>query len=522
MSSFKGLLRRKTLPILLLCLSVVVLGACTPATIGRFRSQTARPAAGTVGGARALILDPLMGTDHVSLSNSYAAMTAANHRVKPSTTVTGKKCLSLKECRDLALANSLEIQRARIEEVSLRAVEYSNRTKLLPNFIFAAELAQKDNPLYSFSEVLGREGEVPNPNVPGTGVNTYHTDKDRTTWRYALEARWSPTDAALAYYLTKNSQNDKRKAHYMKVRTAQKLMGVVESSYFRLLSLQEAVGTAQKLVAKRKEALKNVENLLESKLVGIEEYHRAKQKQVSAERFLAHLRNESEQHRNLLASALFASPEYCIDGGFYLTGTLEPPCFDMKLCDMELVGIKNRPEAYKAGLDHINSINDLKKTVVKFFPKVTGYWRYSEDQDKHNYRKDWKDVGMMVYFDLSEWAANMWNHQASEWKTASTQRDMGLVALGISSQVRSAALKYYDALDQLKACGESAAGSRKVLTIQQERTSKESQDKLGLTETEADLIQHEAEKTRALGEAHATLAELKSCMGTNYQEPHVQ
>ncbi|MEW6349544.1 MAG: TolC family protein [Thermodesulfobacteriota bacterium] len=521
MSSFRGLLRRKALPILLLS-PLVVLGACNSATVGKFRCQTPQPMAPAVGGTQSVVLDPLKGPDHVSLSSSYASMTAANHRVKPSTTVTGKKCLNLKECRDLALANSLEIQRARIEEVSLKAVEYSNRTKLLPHFIFAGELVQKDNPLYSFSEVLGREGEVPNPNAPGTGVNNYHTEQERTTWRYALEARWSPTDAALAYYLTKNSQNDKRKAHYMKVRTAQKLMGVVESSYFRLLSLQDAVGTAQKLVTKRKAVLKDVENLLEGKLVGIEEFHRAKQKLVRADRFLAHLRNDAEHHRNLLASALFVSPEYCADGGFYLTGTLEPPCFDMKLCDMEMVGIKNRPEAFKAGLDHINSINDLKKTVVKFFPKVTGYWRYTEDQDKHHYRKDWKDIGMMVYFDLSEWASNVWDHKASEWKTASTQRDMGLVALGITSQVRSAALKYYDALDQLKACKESAAGSRKVLGIQRERTAKESQDKLGLSETEADLLQHEAEAIRALGEAHATLAELKSAMGSNYQEPHVK
>ena len=40
--------------------------------------------------------------------------------------------------------------------------------------------------------------------------------------RFVLEGRWSPTDAALAYYLTKSSSNDEEKAHYRKLRVAPK------------------------------------------------------------------------------------------------------------------------------------------------------------------------------------------------------------------------------------------------------------------------------------------------------------
>ena len=52
----------------------------------------------------------------------------------------------------------LEIQRARIEEVTLKAVESATGLSLLPHFIFSGELTAKDNPLYSFTaEVLGQE-----------------------------------------------------------------------------------------------------------------------------------------------------------------------------------------------------------------------------------------------------------------------------------------------------------------------------------------------------------------------------
>ena len=46
--------------------------------------------------------------------------------------------------------------------------------------------------------------------------------------------------------MTKNSRNDEKKAHYLRERTAQKLIGAVDSSFYRLLSLQKTVPMAQK------------------------------------------------------------------------------------------------------------------------------------------------------------------------------------------------------------------------------------------------------------------------------------
>ena len=115
---------------------------------------------------------------------------------------------------------------------------------MLPHVILSGELSERDNYNYSFSELLGQEGLQPDlPDAllgggAGTGVNNYSTGRERSTWRYVLETRWSPTDAALAYYLTRSSRNDKRKQHYIRIRIAQRLIGVVDSSFHRLLSLQ--------------------------------------------------------------------------------------------------------------------------------------------------------------------------------------------------------------------------------------------------------------------------------------------
>jgi len=180
---------------------------------------------------------PSLGNDHVNLAQSVAASTVLNHRIRPSTTLTGKKVLTREDCRGLALSNSLEIEQARIEEISQQAVEYSNRTKLLPHLLLSGELGERDNEPFSYSEILGQEGAAPEPGSRGTGVNQFATGRERTTWRYVLESRWSPTDAALAYYLSKSSYNDKQKQHYLRVRIAQKLIGIVDSSFVRLLAL---------------------------------------------------------------------------------------------------------------------------------------------------------------------------------------------------------------------------------------------------------------------------------------------
>jgi outer membrane protein TolC len=431
----------------------------------------------------------------------------------------GKQVLTLEECRALALKNSLEIQQARIETLTQQAIEYSNRTKLLPHLIFSTELSDRDNYAYSYSEILGQEGVIPEPGSTGTGVNQFSTGRERSTLRYILEARWSPTDAALAYYLTRSTRNEKLKQNYVRVRIAQKLIGVVDSSFFRLLSLQEAIPMAKKLVGMRRDLTHRSEKLFERQLSPVENYHKARAKQLRANRLLNSLVSEAEQQRNLLATAVYVSPETCVDGGFVVAGPLERPSYVEPICNMEMIAIKAGPEAYRAGLDHLSSVNDLKRTLVKYFPKVTLFWRYTRDKDKHQYNRDWKEVGGLVYFDLVEWGSNVWESEATELMVAKTRREIGAVAMGVTQQVRTAALRYYDALDQLKYASSTLASSRKVLGIQRERVSVDAQDRLALLEAEGDVLHEEIERIRAMGEANGLLAELKSTMGTNYIEP---
>jgi outer membrane protein TolC len=171
-------------------------------------------------------------------------------------------------------------------------------------------------------------------------------------------------------------------------------------------------------------------------------------------------------------------------------------------------------------LNHLSSANDFKRTIVKYLPRVTGYWRLTADKDRYLYNKTWREAGVTVYFDLLDWVANWKESAAARSNAEKTRKEMGAVALGIASQVRTAAVTYFDAMDEVLSTQAALASSRDVLKIAVAKFSKDDLDRLALEETRANVLQGSLETTRAIAEANAALGELRGAMGTNYGESH--
>jgi len=485
------------------------------------RAMMWRPATGAVSDAfsgRKIVSDPFKPVDPISYTKSKAASALLEYRIKPAAAVVGQKPLELIECRNLAIGSNLELQAARMDEISKQAIEFSNRTKLLPHFLASAELGERDNLAYSYSDQGAYQGNAPDFSpVPSGSVSNWAMGRERSTWRYVLEMRWSPTDAILAYYLTLSSGNERLTAHFQKVRVAQKLVGVVDAAFFRLLSLQQCGPMARNLSELRADILSRMERLLERKLKTVDDCERARQSHVKARALAAMLENETQTQINILASAMGVSPDKC--AGLTVVGNLPEPVMDECITNLEMIAVQQRPEAYQAGLNSLNSVNDLKRSIVKSFPKVTGYWRTTHDKDKYILNKEWTDVGMMVYFDLLDFISTMGETKASRARTVKTDREIGAVALGITSQVRIAALKTLHALTQLRNAEMSVKSALRVYRTAQKSFSANASDKLSQDEARAAYLGEEVARLRALGEANALLAELHGAMGTNYSEP---
>ena len=318
--------------------------------------------------------------------------------------------------------------------------------------------------------------------------------------------------------MTKNSRNDAKKGSLSK--GADRAKTDRRRGFFLLPSAfppENGPNGAETGVNPQRGGVKDAEPV-NDKLISIEDYQRTDQKLLKAERLLLNLLNETEQQRNTLASAMYVSPDASTDGGFCLIGEMNPPCID-QVGNLEMVAIQNRPEAYKAGLEYINSTNDLKRTITKYLPKATMFLRYTRDENAHLLYNEWKEIGVQVYFDLMDFVVNYWENKASKLVTRKTTLEMGAVALGITSQVRTAAMKYLNAMDQLKTAERSMGMSEKLLGIQRERAARGNLQRLQILESEGDVLNEKIEKIRTEGEAMGLYSELESAMGTNFREP---
>ncbi len=425
--------------------------------------------------------------------------------------------VTLEQCRRIALSNNLDLLSSKLSELSHKHLSRAHFMEIAPSLLFEGQYDVKDNDVYSYSDVLGFEGEGPALG-PGAGVTHYSTAQERNRWRHLLEIRWSPTEAALSYYLSRSSKNDQLKAHYERVRLAQKLMETIDASFHRILSYQLSIPMARKLVTIRKQIADSSRELLTDQLISVESYQVMKIDLVKSKGYLSRLRTDLIRSRSALLYAMGLTPDLC-SKGLDVIGQLDIPCYRPKLCDAELAAVNNRPEAYQAGLTRLKSIDHLRTIQVERFPKITIFWSRTGDTNKFLYNNDWKEFGILAQVDLIDWLAKGAQSKSKSLDSQRTKVEMSAIALTLSSEARMAALDYFAVLERLKTVEESLSSAMRLYENAKQKAIGGAVDRLTLKKTQADMIFEKIERIRLIGEANACLAKLRSAMGVNYHEP---
>jgi outer membrane protein TolC len=491
----------KILAFLLVLSALVSLCSCKPAFLGPFSR-----------------CNPFESVDHIQLTQEKAGTSVVDTRVKPATAVTGNRQLTVNDCKALAIANCPELQVDNLELLSKGYAAKSFRKRMLPHLVLSSELGQTEAPRWYYGE----------PNLWGStstiASGAYDLLRGKELRRYTAEVSWSPNDATQAYFLYDNTRKDQLITHYDKVRKTQQLLSIVEAAFFRLLSLQESIPNAAKVASLRLSMRDRMKELYDKRLIGLEQLTDAQNKLTRAQLTLTRMQSESERQRSLLAAKMGVSPNYTVDGGFCLEGVLTQPTLrqDMShlaVWDMERTGLKQRPETYKSVLTYLKSVNDMKRTAMKYLPHVTGFCRYSRIEDRTRYDKDWKEVGVNVRADLLDLWANLDEARGAKLKSAGLDKSFDSVASQVISEVRFAALKYFDAQAMIASASESLSNAREFLQMAVRREGAGDLNRLAVEEARANLLDKTIEMSRALGEANATLTELHATMATNHQEP---
>lgn len=432
-----------------------------------------------------------------------AATAGGKSQTKKPVQTPDSKPYSLEQCRQLTLRNNPDLQVEAWEQAAKQAFAYANKLKTLPRPGLAAELSNRDNLLY--------------PYAADTDTLAWSYPLEHATWRYFLELKWSPTDALQDYYLANNDCNDGMKANYQRLRVSQKLVGSVDAAFYRLLSLQECLPLAERLTKIRTSVAQEAKDLRQDRLNDLEDYLRTEEKASMARHRLTRIRVELERQKIILTSLMGLLPQNCPQG-VLVAGEMAQPAFKICTTDLEMQALTYRPEAQIEGLNRVNSINDLKRTTVKYFPKVSTFYRYGKDLGYKRADRNIDDFGLLFYLDLLDVFTNLKERSALTARRAKVEQRMGATALAIATEVRMAVLRCMEADEELQTIYASLERARKQLQFARGKAKVGVLENVAVEDAQGNVLQEEIEKIRSIGEGNARLAELQCAVGINYCE----
>jgi outer membrane protein TolC len=457
----------------------------------------------------------------VQLRQDNAQAVLSMYRVRPLTAVShGKDVLSLDDCVQIALTNSLDMQTALWEEQVRQSLTGSARVRMLPRLESTFEESSRDNMMWSRSDVMGSEGlwERTGPQ-PGTGVTNFSTARELGQRQWNTQLKWSPMDAYMARYLAQVKSNEATHSRYQRVRVAQQLVSTVTGAFYRLLALTEAVPKAQALEGNRRSIVRDLASLDESAMVDKQELITARSHLTEASNLLAELYINIEKQKELLASAMNVSP--C--SSYRLLGDLLPiptPCLDS--CKLETEALVNRPEAYQADLTFLSSVADQKRLITKLLPRVEGYYGYFRDENKFIYNRNWTDGGFRITWEMMDLASTLLEQGAAKQKVFKADQERALVSMGILTQVKLKTLEAVRAIERFKKMSELQRQAGESLRIAddleqaRQRGGTQKTVRIAKQRVQCAVLQTEVDRLLALGDVHASFAEQAAAVGTNY------
>jgi hypothetical protein len=457
----------------------------------------------------------------IQMRHENAAAVLHMYRTKPLQAVSnGKDVLTVDDCIQLALANSLDVQVALWEEQIRGGLAKSASVRMLPRLEGFYEQSARDRPLWSRSDVIDQEGawEVVGPES-GTGVTNWSTARERGQRTWNAQVKWSPMDACMASYLARVKTNEGAHARYQRVRVAQQLIGTTTGAFYRLLALTEALPKARAVESNRRAVVRDLAALDESAMADKQELISARAQLTEASSQLSDMFVNIEKQKELLTAAMHVSPGSC----FSLAGSLIPaPTACLDPCKLEADALVNRPETYQADLTFLSSIEDQKRLIVKLFPRVEAFYGYFRDENKFLLNKNWWDGGMRVTWELMDFTATLLEKGVAGDRILKTDRERALISVGILTQVKLRMLDALRNVEKFRRNSELADHAGEALRIAKdteeakERGAPQRVMRIARQKALCNLLQAEVDRILALGEAQASFGELAAATGTNY------
>ena len=192
----------------------------------------------------------------------------------------------------------------------------------------------------------------------------------------------------------------------------------------------------------KKKLQKQIEQQTISEIEGLENEERLIEMQIRLQTFQNDLFSAKAELASLLG--LLPGTDFRLDE--VQTNNLEKLTLDVE--ELEETALVNRPELFIQDLEEKVNADEIRATMLSYFPNPSFFGTYNYDRNHFLINKTWMNMGLRAAWDLLSFPRYRQSQKVAERKLSNLEKARKSLSIGILTQVRLAYLTHKNSLRQ--------------------------------------------------------------------------
>lgn len=417
----------------------------------------------------------------------------------------GARPLTMAECEELALANSLGL---RVQELALKLQDEDVRIALsqaLPRASLAFEQTERSNdPGIKFdSSAFGP------PNGGGAEEAQSFSFEDKKQQRLFIDGLIPALDWGVAYYGYEIAKDRRRQEQLVLDRSVQTLRRDVRVTYARHAgAIRQAKLSAVAYQAAQQ--VLRVAQTLEREGLQVAADTAVVEAAVAQAALALSINRQSVEQTHLALSQLMSLPPGVKFAIFEDAPPLPPLINEQQLEACKNHALSSRPELFQQDLEQHIAANDVKRAAAEFFPRLDLVGTFNWSSASTFVNPSYFTYGYRVTHSLLDGGATIWRYGRAKQNVKVEQARALLAALGIVYEVELQALQLKQAYERVQEARVLETARRAALNRIVSLYEQGMEDEASTARSVADLTQQATVLDQALTDSQVAWYELSA------------
>lgn len=412
--------------------------------------------------------------------------------------------LSLQECIDIALKQSLTIHSARESVAAAEAMKKEAFTAFLPKFSTSYNYTKlNEAPTFFFPGVP--------PLVPPFLLTT--GTRDNYSWTVEAKQILFSGGGILAQYKARSLETDIAKME--EIAAIQNIIRDVKVAYFLILKAEKILEVARQSLKQLKAHRDMAQHFFQVGMIPRNDLLHAEVELANGQQFLLKSENAAEMAKARLNTILRRG----IDTPIKVEDVFTQDIYEKSLEECLALAMKHRPEIHA----HTYRVEQAKSEVTlarsEFFPTVSllgNYTRYGDEPrvsgSQYKDRENWY-VMALAHWNLWEWGKSMHRVEASKSRENQSNDTLSHLKDQIVLEVKNAYLMVREAERQIEVTRKAIDQAEENYRITVERFREQVATSTDVLDAQTLLTRARSDYANALGDLNINRATLERALG---------